>query len=89
MRSKEVIEKDLQELQQKYNSLCAKYGDCLISLRYWNEQKEKLEKDIDTLGDMQKRLNLELQHAKSNTAADSNQADATSGSELPKENVDK
>ena len=88
MRSKEVIEKDRQELQQKYNSLCAKYGDCLISLRYWNEQKEKLEKDIDTLGDMQKRLNLELQHAKSNTAADSDTANGNNGSELSKENMD-
>jgi len=86
MRSKEQIEKDLEALQSQYNTLCARYGDALISLRYWNEQKDNLEQDIDKLGEVQKNLNVELKNA---TAAHSAANDGGVGPELHKEDVDK
>ena len=85
MRTLEQIKKDLESLQNQYNSLCAKYGDCLISLRYWNEQKANLEKDIDKLGEVQKELNAELRTAE---IANQNKANAGDGPELCKEDVD-
>lgn len=58
---KAEIEKAYQHLHNEYQILAAKYGDSLLKIRYWNEQKEMLEKQIDELGDRQKALEAEMQ----------------------------
>lgn len=87
MRNREQIEKDLTQLQTQYNSLCAQYGDTLLKIRYWNEQKDKCEKDIDKIGDVQKELNFELECARRSPSKP--EVDAGDGQELHQEDLDK
>lgn len=63
MRDKSQIQNQLNQLEIEYSRLCANYGNTLLKLRYWSEQKEGLEKQIDQIGEMQKDLNMEMQYA--------------------------
>ncbi|MCB0394028.1 MAG: hypothetical protein KDD25_05685 [Bdellovibrionales bacterium] len=52
---------DLREsrLQAEYNRLCSLYGDALLKLRYWTEQKELIEKQVDLIGKEKQKLDSE------------------------------
>lgn len=46
-------------LQAEYNRLCSLYGDALLKLRYWTEQKELIEKQVDLIGKEKEKLDKE------------------------------
>jgi outer membrane PBP1 activator LpoA protein len=48
-----------ERLQAEYNRLCSLYGDALLKLRYWQEQKDLLEKQIDSLSTEKQKIEYE------------------------------
>lgn len=58
---KQELQSQYSQLQQSYNLLAMKFGDAQLKIRYWNEQIDKLTKQIDDLGDEQILLQQALE----------------------------
>lgn len=57
------IKEKREKLQAEYNSLCARYGDAKLKIKYWQEQIELIEQELVSLNKADQQLRKEEEQA--------------------------
>lgn len=61
------IEQEKQKLQAEYNSICARYGDAQLKVKYWSEQAAMCERQINELNQKDQELREQQKQADAST----------------------